>query len=87
MIEFPNCNDLNIPLEDVLYRIEYADHFEINEMIYAVQRRYSRIFPDWEVWFLSIHAGNKKECKAQVERVIETLKRMYLDESIIISER
>lgn len=79
MIQFPYNNDLNIPLEDVLYRIEYADHMEIDEMINAVQRRYSRIFPDWEVWFLSIHSGSETECRQQVAHTIELLKKMYLD--------
>lgn len=72
-------NNREISLDDVLYRIEYADHDEIDAMIDAVQRCYSRLFPDWEVAFLSIHAGDQAECTQQVEQVIQMLKKLYLE--------
>lgn len=74
IIEFEH----KIPLEDVLRRIEYANGGEIDEMLLAVQNRYSRLFPDWEVWLLSIHSGNESECCRQVENLIEHLNRVYL---------
>lgn len=74
IIEFEH----KIPLEDVLRRIEYANGGEIDEMLLAVQNRYSRLFPDWEVWLLSIHSGNESECCQQVENLIEHLNRVYL---------
>ena len=54
MIQFSGNNDPGISLEDVLYRIEYADSLEIDEMIDALQKRYNRLFPGWEVMFLSM---------------------------------
>ncbi len=67
-----------IPLEDVLYSIEYADGSEIDEMIHAVRRRYSRLFPDWEIFFLSIQSGSETERRQQVEHLIEFLEKKYL---------
>lgn len=68
-----------ISLEELLLRIEYADHHEIDEIINALQRRYRRLFPDWDVMFLSVHSGNKKECAQQVELLIQSLKKQYLE--------
>lgn len=69
-----------IPLEDVLYRIEYADHEEIDAMIDAVQRRYSRLFPDWEVSFLSMPTGSREAQIEQGKLLIEFIQKNYLSD-------
>ncbi len=69
-----------IPLEDVLHRIEYADHEEIDAMIHAVQRRYKRLFPDWEVTFLSMPLGNEREKRAAARELIRFFQKNYLEE-------
>ena len=45
-----------ISLDELLLRIEYAEHEEMDPIIDTLQRRYRRLFPDWEVAFLSVPA-------------------------------
>lgn len=77
-IEF-NRKKREITLQEVVERIEHADHMEIDAMIDAVRRRYSRVFPDWDVMFMSVHSGNEAEAKQQVEWLIQTLRKQYLE--------
>ena len=67
-----------ISLEDVLCRIEYADPDEIDAMIDAVQRRYSRLFPDWEVTFLSMPTGSPEARCEQAKQLIAFIQKNYL---------
>lgn len=46
----------HISKEALIQRIEYADGMEIDEIINAIQRRYNRLYPDWEVVMLSLPA-------------------------------
>lgn len=39
----------HISTDELIHRIEYADDSEIDAIIDALQRRYKRLFPDWEV--------------------------------------
>ena len=79
MIQFPGSNDLNIPVEDILYRIEFADPPEIDAMIQTIRSRYSRLHPDWEVLFISIHTKPEAERRQDVESLIQMLRKAYLD--------
>ena len=81
MIQFSGNNDPGISLEDVLYRIEYADSLEIDEMIDALQKRYNRLFPGWEVMFLSMKTGDENEIRESAQRMIDFIRRHDLHEA------
>lgn len=66
-----------ISLEELIDRIEAADHDEIDAIIDALQSRYKRLFPDWEVAFLSVPGNNRRE---QARLLIEFIQKHYLDE-------
>lgn len=57
----------------VLAAIEKADDLQINQIIRAVIRRYSLVFPDWEVFFLSL-PKDPGQRRAQLESMLEHLK-------------
>ena len=78
MIQFSNSINTNIPLEDVLSRIEQANHQEVEKLIHAVRHRYSSIHPGWEIWFHILQTGNEAECTRQVQELIEFLYAHYL---------
>ena len=68
-----------ISLEELLLRIEYAEHEEIDPIIDALQRRYSRLFPDWEVVFLSMPTGDPEKRRKQAQLTIEFIQNHWLD--------
>ena len=57
----------------VLAAIEQADDTQISQIIRAVIRRYSFIFPDWDVLFLSI-PKDPSQRRLQLEQMLEHLK-------------
>ena len=67
-----------ISLDELLLRIEYAEHEEIDPIIDALQRRYIRLFPDWEVAFLSVPTGSEEAMKAQGQLLIEFIEKRWL---------
>lgn len=58
-------------LEDILQKISSAAPSEINSMTHALLMRYSDLFPDWEIAFLSIPKGDKPN--KQLSEIIEFL--------------
>lgn len=62
-------------LDDVLTKIAQANDLEISEIIQAVIRRYSRVFPDWEVVFLSLPL-QPDERKKLLEQTIAQLRKL-----------
>ena len=78
MIPFPNSNHMNIPLEDVLSRIEQADHQEVEELIHALRNRFHEIHPDWEFFPYILQTGNKDSRTQQVKLLIDFLSVHYL---------
>lgn len=60
-------------LKRILDRIENADDSEISEIINAVVRRYGRVYPDWDVMFLSVRKDPEKR-KEDVEGIIRMLR-------------
>lgn len=48
-------------MEDLLEKVEQADDIGISRIIRAVIRRYSRVFPDHEVVFLSLPTRDPEE--------------------------
>lgn len=42
-----------ISTKRLIKRMEYADGYEIDELLNALRRRYQRLYPDWEVLFIS----------------------------------
>jgi hypothetical protein len=67
-----------ISLDELLLRIEYAEHEEIDPIIDALQRRYQRLFPDWEVAFLSMPTGNAENRQKQARLMIEFIEKNWL---------
>ena len=57
----------------LLTHIEHADDQLIQEVIQAVIRRYSGIFPDWEVVFYALPKDPEKR-RQEVERLIHMLR-------------
>ena len=53
--------------------ISRADDFEISQIIQTVIRRYSVVYPDWEVMFLSL-PKEPEERREQLEQMLGTLK-------------
>ena len=68
-----------ISLDELLLRIEYADHKEIDAIIDALQSRYRRLFPDWEVAFLSVPTGNPENQRKQARLLIEFIQSNWLN--------
>ena len=48
-------------MEELLAQIERADDIQISRIIQAVIRRYSTVYPDHEVVFLSLPTNDPKE--------------------------
>ena len=69
-----------ISLEKLLLRIEYAEHEEIDPIMDALQRRYKRLFPDWEIVFLSVPTENEEATKKQGRLMIEFIQNHWLKE-------
>lgn len=66
----------DITLEELVERIDSAGHGEIDAIIDALQSRYKRLFPDWEVAFLSVPRKNRLE---QAQLLIDFIQKHYLD--------
>ena len=69
-----------ISLDELILRIEYAEHEEIDPIIDALQRRYERLFPDWEVVFLSVPTGSEEAQRAQGKQLIAFIQNKWLKE-------
>lgn len=80
MIHSSNSININIPLEDVLHRIEQADHQEAEALIHAFRRRFSSIHPGWELLLFTLQTGNESECPRQIKEIIDFLSAHYLKE-------
>ena len=57
----------------LLTAIEQADDTQISQIIHAVIRRYSLVFPDWDVLFLSL-PKDPSQRRLQLEHMLEQLK-------------
>lgn len=60
-------------MNNILEKINSATSSEINELISALLRRYSSLFPDWEIAFLSFPKGNSSDNKEQLNTIIDFL--------------
>lgn len=58
---------------NILTAIEHADEQLIQDAIQAVIRRYSSVFPDWEVVFYALPKKPQKR-RQEVERLIHMLR-------------
>ena len=58
--------------EDVLERILLASDKELNQILDAVTRRYCRLFPDWDILFLSL-PREPEQRKQQLKTMLEQL--------------
>ena len=56
----------------ILNRIKTADDYEISQMILAIVKRYSKVYPDWEVMFLSL-PKDPEERREQLVLMMEML--------------
>ena len=52
-----------IKLEELLHRIEYAECEEIDPIIDAIQRRFRRLCPGWEVVFQAYPVKEPENCR------------------------
>lgn len=68
-----------ITLEQLLYRIRNCDATELDPICDAVQRRYSVLFPDWEVVFLSMPGGSPENRREQGRRLIEYIQKHLIE--------
>ena len=57
-------------LRDTLMQIEKANDLEINEIIHALIRRYQKVYPGWEVVFLSLPKDDPAERKRILEHAL-----------------
>lgn len=67
-----------ISLEELLLRIEYAEYEEMDPIIDTMRRRYSRLFPEWEVAFLSVPSGDGENRRKQAKLLIEFIENNWL---------
>lgn len=58
----------------LLSKIEYADDQEIAQMTQAIIRRYSRVFPDWEIMFLSMPKFDQAERVRTAEYLLASIR-------------
>ena len=65
-------------MADLVKQIENASDIEINDIWFAVKKRYSELFPDWEIIMVPIE--KPKNINEQLDNLIcflERLKRNY----------
>ena len=68
-----------ISLNQLLHRIENCVPGELDPICNALQNRYSELFPDWEVVFLSMPGGSPEKRREQGRRLIDFIQKNYLD--------
>ena len=73
IIKFLRKMHRQLTLSIVLKAIEQANDMQISEIIRAVIRRYDFVFPDWDVFFLSL-PKEPIERRSQLEHMLEHLK-------------
>ena len=61
-------------INQILSLIESADDYALSQIMQAVVRRYSKVYPDWEVMFLSL-PKDPEERRAQLAQMLEMLDR------------
>ena len=61
-------------METVLSRIAQASYTELEQIMRAVENRFSVAFPDWEVIYVSVHKDPKLR-KEEVARLLEFIER------------
>lgn len=57
-----------ISTKRLIKRMEYADGYEIDELLNALRRRYQRLYPDWEVLFISRPKQSQEEQRLEFLR-------------------
>ncbi len=64
--------------EEILQGIELADDLFMNKILHSVIKRYSMVFPEWEVMFLTV--PKEPEVRARIiESHIRCLEKMKKD--------
>ena len=62
-------------LKDALTRINTATDLELTEIVLAILARYDALFPEEEVFFLSLPKYDKGEREATLAQFVETITR------------
>ena len=62
-------------LKDALTRINTATDRELTEIVLAILGRYDALFPEEEVFFLSLPKYDKSEREATLAQFVETISR------------
>jgi len=65
-------SDYCASMDDVIERICYASDLEINRILDAVTLRYCRLFPEWDILFLSL-PKEPEQRRSQLEQMLRML--------------
>ena len=58
-------------LKNLICAIEQADGYIVEEIILALQRRYQKLYPEWEIQFISVPREDSEERKRILERILQ----------------
>ena len=72
-------NSVDISMKQLLEHIDHCKPEELDPICTALQRRYSVLFPDWEVVFLSMPGGSPENRREQGFRLIEFIQKHLID--------
>ncbi len=61
-------------MHDLIKKIAQVDDMEISNVLDAVRKRYSKLFPDWEVCIVSLEKSTDRN--EQLDRLIAMLQNM-----------
>ncbi len=65
--------------KSLIKKIKLSDSTQINEVLSAAQNRYRRLFPEWEIYYISIEKSQDRN--EQIDQVIEFLNRLKKKEA------
>lgn len=57
--------------EGILQYINQADYTDLNEFIQAIVRRYHRLFPDFDIVFLSMPKGDEAQRETALRQALQ----------------
>ena len=62
---------MTVQMQALIQTIEQADGELVDEIIQALQRRYQKLYPQWEVMFLSVPREDCEERRRILERIFQ----------------
>lgn len=67
------------PTQEILHLIQQSDENQLQQFTTAIMRRYSELFPDWEIMYMALPTAPDTR-KQSIEETCQFLRRMYLAE-------